>query len=465
MFLNRKKELETLRKFKSKNDFQMIIIYGRRRVGKTTLIKEFSKEMDSIFFICDEVNDKILLDNFSDIIMEHFGLKDTFSQFESWEKALRFLSKKAAQKQLLLVIDEFPYLANAYPAFSSILQRLIDQDFLNSKLFIILCGSSISFMEKKVLSAKSPLFGRRTGQMKIEQFDYMQAANFFPDISLREKVSLYGIMGGIPQYILKWNKNHSIEENIKDNFLNTSSYLYAEPKFLLKQELREPSLYNSIVESIAHGATKLNEISTKIGQRSDKTSKYISILIELEILEKIQPVTEKINSKKTFYSIKDELFRFWYTFVFPETSLIETGYSEFLMEKKIIPELNSYLGKTFEKICTQYLIKKNAQGKLPEIFDKIGKWWGNNPILKREEEIDILCINDHSALFAECKWRNKKTGVKEYNDLTKKSELIKSGKKYFYLFSKTGFTENLEKLSGEVNNLKLIDLIDLYENN
>jgi len=462
MFIDRENELASLRKLKNSGNFEMVIVYGRRRVGKTTLLREFSKEMESIFFVCDEVNEKMMLRNFSEVVLDHFGQKDILSPFDSWEKAIRFVASKAKENRLLLVIDEYPYLANATSSFPSVLQRLIDNELLETKLYLVLCGSSVSFMESEVLGSRSPLFGRRTAQLIVEPFTYREASLFFPELSNEEKIIVFGVLGGIPQYLQKWNQHLSVEANIADNFLDTSSYLYAEPRFLLRQELREPSLYNTIIESIAQGATRLNEISTRVGEPNDKTAKYIATLLNLNILGREVPVTEKSTSRKAIYYIRDNLFRFWYTFVFPNLSLIETGMTEELLNKKIANGLSKYLGLAFESICRDYLLYKSARGELPIRIMKLGKWWGNNPATKKEEEIDLLGLGDNQVIIGECKWTNARVGIGDLERLKEKGSIIACQDRIFVIFSKSGFTADLEELAAKDASVHLITVDDLF---
>lgn len=455
-FIGREYELKTLERLYSEDTFQFIVMYGRRRVGKTRLLSEFCKDKNSIFFVAEEYNDKMALQKFSQKILEHYDMADFMSSFDSWEKAFLFLHKKAQDKPLVLVIDEFTYIAMANKSIPSLMQNLIGHSLKNSKLYIIVCGSSLSFMEKEVLSYKSPLYGRRTSQMKIEPFDFFDSIKFFPNYSMENKVMSYGVVGGIPQYLQKFNDKFSIEENIKDNILEKSSYLHEEPLNLLKQELREPALYNSIIEAIATGSSRLNDISTKVGEDSSKCSNYLKSLVELEIIEKEIPIGEKATSKKTIYSIKDSLFRFWYRFIFNNTTLIEQEMIDYVFDKKIQPELNDFLGNTFEKICIDYLKHKNKKGELPFIFERVGRWWGNNPIKKQQEEIDILAIAQNNAIIGECKWRNEKLNMKVVISLIEKSQALNYENKYYIYFSKSGFTDEVINFS-ENNNIILVD--------
>jgi hypothetical protein len=456
MFIGRKNEIEILNNLYNEDKFHFIVMYGRRRVGKTTLLTEFCKDKPSIFFVAEEYNDKFALDSFSDKILSYFGLGGMVGKFESWEKAFLFLGQKAKNKRLAVVIDEFPYIVNSNKSIPSLLQNVIDHNLKDTKLFLIVCGSSMSFIEKEVLSYKSPLYGRRTSQLVVEPFNFFDSKKFFPNYGFEEQVMAYGVLGGIPQYLSIFNDKYNLYENIKTKILDKSSYLYEEPKLLLRQEVREPALYNSIIEAIAMGSSKLNEISTKVGVDTDKCSKYISTLIELKILEKVAPIELKAKSRKSIYKIKDNFFRFWYRFVFSNKALIEQGLLDEVVENKIKPIMNDFLGMVYEEICIDYLKILNRNKKLPFVFEKIGKWWGNNPFKKREEEIDIVAIGNDNIIFGECKWQNQKIDVAVLNNLIEKSTLFDYKNKHYILFSKSGFTSEAVKFAAHSNNIILI---------
>lgn len=458
MFIGRKFELENFKKLYIKNEFQFVVMYGRRRVGKTTLISEFCKDKPTIFYVAEEYNDKMALQSFSDKILDYFDMKDFITTFETWEKAFMFLAKQSKDKQFVVVIDEFPYIANANKSIPSMLQNIIDHHLKDTKLFFIICGSSMSFFEKEVLSYKSPLYGRRTAQFKIEPFDFYDSSLFFPTYTIEERVKTYGILGGIPQYLLKFNNKLNIEENIKEVILNKTAYLYEEPKNLLKQELREPAVYNSIIEAVSKGSTKLNEIATKTGEPTEKCAKYIKTLLELKILSKETPIGEKESTRKSIYKIQDNLFKFWYKFVFDNVTLIEQEMIDYVFNKKIESELNAYLGFIFEDICIQFISKKNKALELPFVFETIGRWWGNNPSKKRQEEIDILAVNKTDAIFGECKWKNEVIDMEVVNSLIEKSNLLNYDNKFYILFSKSGFSSAVIKYAKDNKNVFLYDL-------
>ncbi|KYH34165.1 archaeal ATPase [Clostridium tepidiprofundi DSM 19306] len=463
MFVGRSDEIFELNRLYDSNKFEFAVVYGRRRVGKTTLLTEFCKDKNAIFYVAEEYNDKRNLENFSDTVLSHFNMKGFIPDFTEWYMALKYIGKMAESKRIVLVIDEFPYTVAANKSIPSILQNVIDHYLKDTKLFLIICGSSMSFMEKEVLSYKSPLFGRKTAQFKIEPFDFFTSCEFFKNYSNEDKILAYGILGGIPQYLQKFDYNLSIEENIKNSFFNKNSYFYDEPRNILKQELREPIFYNSIIESIAKGASKLNEISTKVGEPSDKCAKYLKNLLELGILDKEIPLGEKETSRKTLYKIKDNMFCFWFKFVFGNAELIEQKKLDYIYKKKVFPFINDYLGSVFEDICIQYLRRKNINDELPFIFDSIGRWWGNNPIKKCEEEIDIICRSDTNIMFGECKWRNEPINMRIVNSLIEKAAIFNMPNKYYIFFSKSGFKKEVIDFNNINKNIILITLDDMIE--
>lgn len=286
MFFGRENELNTLNRLYNSNKFEFAVIYGRRRVGKTALINEFTKDKDTIFFTGVETNQKQNLENFSRCIMEYNIGVPVDTSFPSFQAALEYVFELAKTKRIVLVIDEYPYVARASKSLASTLQLLIDKNKDDSKLLLILCGSSMSYMEDHVLAYKAPLYGRRTAQLKIRPFDFFEACNYFTKLSSIDKALAYGIVGGTPQYLMQLDENLSIEENIKNTHLNPASSIFEEPNNLLKQEVREPAIYNAVITAIATGSSKMNEISNKIDEETSVCASYIKNLITLGIIKK-----------------------------------------------------------------------------------------------------------------------------------------------------------------------------------
>ena len=459
MFIGRNTELKTLDKLYRSNKFEFAVIYGRRRVGKTALINEFSRDKDTIFFTGVETNAKQNLENFSRCIMEYQTGFAVDSSFASFQAALEYVFQLAQKKRLVLVIDEYPYVARALKSFASTLQLLIDKNKDSSKLFLILCGSSMSYMEDNVLAYKAPLYGRRTAQLKIQPFDFFESCRYFENFSGEDKALAYGIMGGTPQYLMQLDDRLSIEDNIKNTHLNPASSIFEEPNNLLKQEVREPAIYNAVITAIATGASKMSEISGKIDEDTSVCAAYIKNLISLGIVKKEMPYGEK-SGRKTIYSIEDNMFRFWYRFVPGNTSLISRGAAD-LAYSRIAPELSAYMGGVFEEICKQYLWRLLLAGKCAVSFTELGRWWGTNPKTRTQEEIDIMGTDKDSALFGECKWTNDKVDLGVLETLVERSSLFHFGKTHFYLFSKSGFTKGCIDKAAEMGNVSLVSYGDM----
>lgn len=459
VFIGREKELAELNDLYVQDKFQLFVLYGRRRVGKTTLLNEFCKGKDTIFYSAEQSNNKLNLEKFSRLVFNFYG-EDNLEPFSSWGNALSYIDERQKDKRLILVIDEFPYLVKKNKALLSEMQHLIDHKLKNGKMFMVLCGSYMGFMEKEVLGSKSPLFGRRTGQLHMKPFSYQTSMQFLDGFSDEDKLKLYGAFGGTPLYLQQIQLDNTFEENIKKAFLRVTAYLYEEPLLLLRQEVQEPGVYSAIIEAIAGGYTKSNEISTKIGEDSAKCLKYIKTLCELGILYKETPFGEKESSRKTIYGISDFMFRFWYRYVFSNRTLVETGAQQAIWEKRIEPNYSSYMGLVFEKICSDYLTAQNANGNLPFLFTAIGRWWGTNPKTHTQVEIDLIANDGKDYLICECKWRNEKIDLGVLNELRENADIFNKNRDntWYVLFTKVGFTDSVLKEAKADPNIILVDM-------
>lgn len=455
MFIGREKELLALDKLYDSNKFEFVVIYGRRRVGKTAIINEFIKNKSVISFTGVETNEKQNLENFSKCIFEYITNKPANTSFASFQDALEYVFELSKEQRLVLVIDEYPYVARASKSLASTLQLLIDKYKDSSKLFLVLCGSSMSYMEDRVLAYKAPLYGRRTAQFKVEPFEFREACKYLTKLSGEDKALAYGILGGTPQYLLQFNDALSIEDNIKNTYLNPASSIYEEPQNLLKQEVREPAIYNALIGAIASGYTKMSEISTKVGEETSVCATYIKNLVSLGIVKKEMPYGES-SARKTIYALEDNMFRFWYRFVPENASIISRGAAE-LAYNRIKPNLSNYMGAVFEEICKQYLWSSLLDGKCAIDFIDIGRWWGTNPNTRQQVEIDIMGTADkNTALFGECKWTNEKIDLGVLEALIEKSELFHYPNKHYYLFAKSGFTKGCVDKAEEMGNISLV---------
>ncbi|PCR98886.1 ATP-binding protein [Lactococcus fujiensis] len=443
MFVGRKKELEHLNQAYQSDKFQFVVMYGRRRVGKTTLLNEFLKDKRGSYYMAIKEKDGSNLNALSESILG----EDSGLSFDNYEKALMNVYEQGKDERFVLVLDEFPYLASSAPEISSIIQKVIDHHFINSKVMLILCGSSMSFMEHQVLGYESPLYGRRTSQMKIQPFTFFQCQEFFPKMNKEELLGVYGITSGIPQYLSFIDENKSLEDNIKLTYLKTTAPLYEEPSNLLMQELRDPSNYNSILYSIAHGASRIKDIAGQTKLTSAATSLLLDNLIELGIVEKKTPISQKNkNSRKTIYTISDSMFRFWYRFVGKNQSQIERDRGDFVY-KRIEKEINDFLGPVFEKVSIDWMWEHVPYDLVDDYFEELGTWWGTDKAEKKEVELDIVGFSPMTgALFVgECKWRNQLLDEKVLNKLIYRAGLFSNSQKYYFLFSKSGFSQGVMK--------------------
>ena len=462
MFYCREKEIRTMNQRFDKGNFECIVIYGRRRVGKTALINEFCKGKPAIYFSALNASAQENLEALSKAIYLYKNPGEVNAPvYQNYENALDAVTEIAKERRVVFVIDEYPYLAKSERSISSRLQHVIDHIWQNSRLFLILCGSSMSFMEYQVLGYESPLYGRRTAQFKVQALTYREVTAFHQGLCVEDQALLYGITGGVPHYINKLEVEGDLDEAVRENLLNTSSYLFEEPENLLKQELREPAIYNSVISAIAGGASQANEIATKVGLESGICAKYLRVLLELGILKKETPIMEKAG-KKTIYIIDDNFFRFWYRFVPGNMSAISAGRMEQIYERAIRPYFSDYMGLIFEKMCLEYLLRY-AQD-LPILLSDAGQWWGTDPKTRKEVQIDIVGVpvEGQEYIIGSCKYKNTPVGVDELELLRQYASVFRQGCRFHYfIFSKGGFTKALRELSGQ-GEVTLLTLEDIY---
>lgn len=468
MFFGRDREFSKLNQLYNSNQFEFVVFYGRRRVGKTTLINEFVSDKKSAYFMAIEGTKQENLKGVSEAVLSlgesvSVNLAPSFTEYDALLNYIDQLAKSG--ERLIIAIDEYPYLAASYPAISSMLQSHIDQCWKDSNLFLILCGSSMSFMEEQVLGYKSPLYGRRTAQFKIKPFTFFESKQMYPDYTPEDQAILYGVTGGIPEYLTRINPKLSIDENIVQLFFDESGRLFEETSNLLKQELKDPASYHSIITAIASGASRMNEIATKTGLESSGCSNQIATLIALGIVRKEYPITDQPTSRKTIYRLQDSMFLFWYRFVRPNMSNISRGMGQLVYDNQVKPQLNDFMGSIFEEICQQYLYIPNVFLSLPFTLGNVGRWWGNNKVEKRQEEIDIMTVDNEHAFMCECKWRNELQGKEVLQKLMQRGELFSYPHKYYYVFAKRGFTQEAVEWAENVKNIKLVTYMDIYQNN
>ena len=477
MFIGRKQELQFLEERYNRSGGQLVVLYGRRRVGKTETLREFCKGKPHVFFSCREVSDQLQLRSFSEkLLREKIPAASYLKQFADWEQALRSVTELPfGDSKKLLIIDEFPYMCKGNESIPSILQNLWDELLKDENVMLVLCGSAMSFIEKELLSEKNPLYGRATGIYKMESMGFYDSVQFFPNYSDRDKIIAYAILGGIPHYLRQFDPALSLDDNIKKNILTKGCALYSEVEFLLRQELRETPLYNSLIEAVALGNTKLNDISTKsLVDDTSKASVYLKNLIELEIVEREFSVDngtkERANTNRGLYRLTDNFFRFWYSFVFTNYSELEGGDVDGVYEYAIKPGLHEFASLAFEDVCREYVREMQKAGKLPFRYKRMGRWWGRTTVRRKdstevqETEIDLLAVSAKADqyLVGECKFKGRPFNFGEYLDAAAKLAPLKDKAAFwYYLFSESGFDDKLTDEAAGNQKVRLIDLAEI----
>ncbi len=469
-FVNRREELEFLEREFKDTGLKVIILYGRRRVGKTELINQFCKDKPHIYFLADKRGTLINAREFAANAARYFN--DITPEVRNFDDAFIYIQKRAGDGRIIVTIDEFSYLVEKDDSVPSVFQKIVDVHLKGTNIYLILCGSSISMMEG-ILGYRSPLYGRRTGQWKVTPLRFVDSWSFLPRYSLEKFIEAFSVVGSIPAYLIMFDDSADIYENIEKRILGKGNPLYDEVEFILRAELREPSVYMSVVEAIANGVTKVTEIASRCYMNAKDIPKYLQVLQRLHLVQRVVPVTErKPKTKKAIYQISDNYFRFWFRFVYPNRSDVEGGEVDRVLTR-IREDFNPYVGMIFEQVCREFLEELNHRAALPFPVTKIGNWWGHfrEDGVRKEIEIDIVSLNEDTRdiLFAGCKWQNKKVGINTYHKLREKSTLVEwhndKRREYFALFSKAGFTPELKKENVILFDLKEIEkYLNSYKN-
>ena len=458
VFIGRKKELKSLEDLYAESGFSMSVIYGRRRIGKSTLIAKFIQNKNAIFYTATKVGKNRNTELFAKQVISVLEPNLENVTFLEIEDVLDFISNRLGEEKLVLVIDEFPYWAEKDEALLSILQKYIDSKWIDKNLMLILCGSALSFMENEVLSEKSPLFGRRNSQIKLEAFNYKDSALFVPDYSYEEKAICYGVTGGVAKYLSLINPEKSLDENIKKLFFHPDGYLYDETRNLLTQEFSDITLVNNIIEQIAAGENTVNGIAQKVRESGSTVLYSLEKLISVGLVEKKKCITEEKNKKKTQYVLKDNMFKFWYEFIPKACSVIELGHGDIYYEKIVKGQLHSFMGSVFEEMCRYFTLEQGVDGKFDSFITETGTWWGtenflseNGKRIQQSADIDVVAISgiDKSLLIGECKFKNEKMNKNVYETLVRRGTIL-SGKyrlKKYLFFSLSGYTDWFEELN------------------
>jgi AAA+ ATPase superfamily predicted ATPase len=461
-FIGRREELKKFEdRYRSANA-ELVFLYGRRRIGKTEFLRKFAEDKEAFFFSATESADNEQRERFKQRMLS-FGFNGEPALLNDWESIFRNLKKLRCKGKTVVIIDEFQYIFLGKKAVPSILQNIWDEHLSKENIMIVLCGSAMSFIENDVLGSKNPLYGRATAIFRMKELTFEEAAQFFPGYTLKEKIVAYSILGGIPFYLKQFSPLLNIEENIEQNILSRETILYNEVEFMLKQELRETATYNTIISAIALGNTKLNEISQKTMVDAAKVNVYLKNLTELNIVVKeysiLDTIKDSANIRNGLYRIADNLFRFWYRFVYPNKDDIETGNTNRLVSEITESVSTEHASLCFEELCIDHVRRLNSVRKLPFAAKQTGRIWGKG------FEIDIGSTDGRTLLLGECKWTNSQIGSDVLNGLKEKvaahTELAGYDKYIFYLFAKSGFTQTVRR-EAERGNVVIVDVEDMF---
>ncbi|MDE6625213.1 MAG: ATP-binding protein, partial [Lachnospiraceae bacterium] len=439
----------------AKPESSLVIVYGRRRVGKTTLLSEFIKHKESIYFLATQESEVMNRNAFKELVAD-FTQNELLSEakIDKWDILFKAITTYNTDSKPVIIIDEFQYLGKSNPAFPSIFQKIWDEILKDNNIMVVLCGSLISMMVSQTLSYNSPLYGRRTAQIRLKQIPFQYYHEFYKNLSLKDQIERYAVTGGIPKYIESFPDNADIYAGIEDNILDLSGYLYEEPHFLLQQEVSEIGSYFSILRTIAFGNSKLADIAAALEVKSTDLTRLLKTLIDMDLIEREIPVTEKNpeKSKKGLYRIKDNYIRFWFTFIYPNQGEIERGNTEYVMQKIQKSFVRSHVAFIYEDICKDMLLQNK---NIPYHFSKIGRYWDKNT------EIDIVALNEEEQviLFGECKYWSNQINIDIFYQLQEKSQKVSwlrdTRKEIFVLFSISGYTQKLQELAANRDDLFL----------
>ena len=445
MFINRTAELANLETHYRSDRAELFVLYGRRRVGKTELLRHFCADKPHIFFIATLSSDLDQLASFSQEIWRftHADTPEGFT-FPSWEAAFRALADLPGRP--IVVLDEFTYLISGNKAIPSLLQKVWDETLRRTQVFLILCGSYVGMMEREVLGYQAPLYGRRTGSYLLPALELPAAAAFFPAYTPVQQIEAWAVLGGMPYYLTAFSDQVDLLVNIRAHVLDGQGMLRHEPQLLLMEELREPRNYFSILRAIAQGSTRLNEISqaARVGDATT-TARYLDILQGLRVVVRHVPATDSRpeKSKRGLYQISDAFLRFWFRYVHPNQGSLDLGLADAILAQRIRPSFDQFVSYAFEEAARAYVAHLARAGQLGFLPERIGAWWD------RSGEVDVVAVSDADGalLLGECKWSVNPVGVDVLDDLQRKAQLVDPDGRWpaisYMLFAKAGFTPAL----------------------
>ena len=469
-FIGRTSELATLNA-ELKRGSGFVVIYGRRRVGKTTLIKEFIKDKRAFYFLATTESEAQSMKRFAGVLSR--ATKNPMLSkvtFTDWLDLFQVVADDHPDEKKVLVIDEFPYLVKTNPDFPSILQNAWDEVLKDHNVMLILCGSLISMMKKHALAYDSPLYGRRTAQIRLMplQFTDVYAVQ---NLSFEQAVEQYAITGGVPKYMEFFQSDEPLVEQIRRVVLSKNGFLYEEPDFLLNEEVQTPINYFSVLKAISDGNHKLSKIGMTMEQDTSAITPYLKTLIDLGFVIKNIPITEKNpeRSRKSLYYVSDNFIRFWFRYVYPFKGELELDNQQIVLDEMGKDFKQKFVAFAYESICRNIFAELCRKGQIDFAPSRIGSYWRNDN--EGDTEIDVAAVDhQHKRLFlGECKYHAKPVDVAIYAALQEKGqskELTAAFRGYkivYGLFSKSGFTDRLVEMAAENPNLILIQEEAVYK--
>lgn len=457
-FLGRTEERKKLRRMLEKEGQAVTLIYGRRRVGKSELIKQVLKETDalSIYYECKQTTELNNVDSLAVLIAGKFGLPKP--AFADMEEVLDFLFQKSCQEKLVFVLDEYSYLRECVTGLDSILQSLIDKYSDSAGLKLILCGSFVDIM-KSLIFNENPLYGRVDLTIDLKPMDYLESALFYPDFSDEDKVRLYSVFGGIPYFNRLIDPALTVRENITELIASPGARLENEVSMYLKSEISKIINANEVFDALSRGFSKYSDILSQSHVSSGPAMvDVLEKLIRMEMVEKQAPINDEKNRKKVSYRIIDNLSLFYYRYIFRYLSQMNVMEPNQFYERYIKEDFETeYVPHAFETIGRQYLIRLNRQGLLEEPFEKIGRYYYDDPVHKKNGEFDIVTKDAKGYIFYEAKFRKEPVSEEVIRDeIAQVQETGFSCYKYGFM-SRAGFAAR------QADNLILISLAEMYQ--
>lgn len=451
-FIDRNLELKILETKFRENRKQLIIIYGRRRVGKTELIKKFIENKRHIYHLCTQDS---IINNLDELKLQFASItgKAYFADLETdFYNLFKYFINEIKSEKIIIVLDEFPNLLGLVPGIVSVMQKIYDELMDKSLLYIILSGSSISMMENELLSYKSPLYGRRTSSLELSTFGISEARHFY-NHNFEEVIKLYSVFGGVPFYLALADNSMSVEQNIKNKIMTKGEILYQEPKILLKEEFREPRVYELILRYISMGYNTHGKLENAVHMDKGNISKYLETLISIRLIDYILPANMK---RRGIYEIKDFFLNFYYRFIYPNLSMLEIDETGKVLEA-IKNDLNIYYGHAFEKIVIEML--NTGIIKLPFTPTNVKRFW------YKDIEIDAVAVNEETGdiCFIECKFSDNVDGMQIFHDLKYKSLSVNLNRnnEYYMIIAKSFKTRSENAINIDFQELdKLTPKVD-----